>query len=180
MNKKQMQSTSPTAINPRTGNGRGAQAHQRVETKVNTIDRKLAALAMKKAGSGYWDIAVALGYASASGAHAAVVSALNEVLREPAEEVRSMEVQRLDHILDKLWSSIGSDPQGLHAVDRVLKIMERRAKLLGLDAPVKVAPTDPTGDFVYDGSAIIGRLLPELTLGSETATTDPVVADGTE
>lgn len=30
--------------------------------------------------------------------------------------------------------------------DRWLKALERRAKLLGLDAPIKVAPTNPAGD----------------------------------
>ena len=34
----------------------------------------------------------------------------------------------------------------LAAVDRALRIMERRAKLLGLDAPTKVAATNPNGD----------------------------------
>jgi len=34
----------------------------------------------------------------------------------------------------------------LNVVDRVLKIQERRAKLLGLDMPTKTALTDPTGE----------------------------------
>jgi hypothetical protein len=34
----------------------------------------------------------------------------------------------------------------LSAIDRVLKVSERRSRLLGLDAPVKNAFTDPTGD----------------------------------
>ena len=37
----------------------------------------------------------------------------------------------------------------LSAVDRAVKLMERRAKLLGLDAPTKVAPTNPNGDQPY-------------------------------
>lgn len=34
----------------------------------------------------------------------------------------------------------------LAAMDRLLKISERRARLLGLDAPTKTALTDPSGD----------------------------------
>lgn len=34
----------------------------------------------------------------------------------------------------------------LAAIDKSLKLMERRAKLLGLDAPTKTAFTNPTGD----------------------------------
>lgn len=39
------------------------------------------------------------------------------------------------------------DPRYLQGVERCI---ERRCKLLGLDAPAKVAPTDPTGDKPYD------------------------------
>lgn len=38
----------------------------------------------------------------------------------------------------------------LQAFDRRLKVKERRAKLLGLDAPTKVAPTNPAGDEAYE------------------------------
>jgi hypothetical protein len=56
-------------------------------------------------------------------------------VQEPAEELRTMEVARLDQMLLGLWpKAIKGDTW---AVDRVLKIMERRAALLGLDAPVK-------------------------------------------
>jgi hypothetical protein len=34
----------------------------------------------------------------------------------------------------------------LQGIDRAVKIMERRARLLGLDKPVKVAATNPNGD----------------------------------
>lgn len=38
----------------------------------------------------------------------------------------------------------------LQAMDRILKIMERRAKLLGLDMPTKIAPTDPSGEESFE------------------------------
>jgi hypothetical protein len=38
----------------------------------------------------------------------------------------------------------------LQAMDRILKIMERRAKLLGLDMPTKIAPTDPSGEKAFE------------------------------
>jgi len=37
----------------------------------------------------------------------------------------------------------------LAAIDRAIKLMERRARLLGLDAPTKIAPTNPDGDKPY-------------------------------
>lgn len=38
------------------------------------------------------------------------------------------------------------DGPKLAAIDRLLKIQERRSRLLGLDKPTKVAPTNPEGD----------------------------------
>ena len=38
------------------------------------------------------------------------------------------------------------DGPRLAAIDRLLKIQERRSKLLGLDKPTKIAPTNPDGD----------------------------------
>ena len=53
----------------------------------------------------------------------------------------------LDALLEILWPQVEAGDQG--AVDRSLKIMQRRAALRGLDAPTKVAPTDPTGEKEY-------------------------------
>jgi hypothetical protein len=52
-----------------------------------------------------------------------------------AESVRQLEIERLDAMLLGLWSKARAGHEG--AVDRVLKIMQRRAELLGLDAPTK-------------------------------------------
>jgi len=50
--------------------------------------------------------------------------------------LRALELLRLDELLNALWdTAIAGD---LKAVDRVLKVMERRAKLLGLDAPFEI------------------------------------------
>lgn len=45
-----------------------------------------------------------------------------------------------------LTAAIGDDAPRLAAIDRLLKIQERRARLLGLDKPTKVAPTTPDGE----------------------------------
>lgn len=49
------------------------------------------------------------------------------------EEIRLMEVYRLDGVLEKLWPR-RDDPR---VVDSILKIMDRKSKLLGLDAVEK-------------------------------------------
>ena len=89
-----------------------------------------------------------------------------EGLRLETELVRgdamAMENARLDQLYAKALSlySKGSVPAGRLA----LSIMGRRAKLNGLDAPTKIAPTDPTGEHQADTGAIDVNTLSEDTL----------------
>ena len=99
--------------------------------KVRAHERHLQALELRKAGVTYEVIATQLGYANASGARKAVVSALKATLREPAAELRELELARLDAMLLPLWRRVQSGDE--KAIDRALRIMERRARLLGLD-----------------------------------------------
>jgi len=98
--------------------------------------RQLRALALRKRGTSYDAIAAALGYAGKSGAYKAVARALHETLREATEEVRALELGRLDIMLTSVWDrAAGGD---CHAIEIVLKLQDRRAKLLGLDQPLRV------------------------------------------
>jgi hypothetical protein len=99
--------------------------------QVRAHERHLQALELRKAGVTYEVIAGQLGYANASGARKAVVSALKATLREPAAEVRELELARLDAMLLPLWRRVQAGDEKV--VDRALRIMERRARLLGLD-----------------------------------------------
>lgn len=88
---------------------------------------------------------------------------------EAAQEVRRLDAERLDFLLLQLWPSDDPEyPLTLGAVDRILKIMERRAKLLGLDAPAKIAHTDPTGTRAYNDTDFRRLLLAKLTRIAET------------
>ena len=99
--------------------------------QVRAHERHLQALELRKAGVTYEVIAGQLGYANASGARKAVVSALKATLREPAAELRELELARLDAMLLPLWRPVQAGDE--KAIDRALRIMERRARLLGLD-----------------------------------------------
>ena len=99
---------------------------------IERIERQERALNLRKAGTHYRDIAGVLD-CSTSTAHELVQEALTAMIKEPAKEVRDLEVARLDEMLKALWPAV---VQGRWlAVDRALRIMERRAALLGLDAP---------------------------------------------
>jgi hypothetical protein len=101
------------------------------QQEVDTNEKHRQALELRKAGVAYAVIAERLGYKTESGAWRAVMSALKKTLREPADELRKLEAERLDG----LWLAIISMAKAgnLGAIDRALKIQDRRAKLLGLD-----------------------------------------------
>jgi hypothetical protein len=67
----------------------------------------------------------------------AVVAAYEQTIKEPADEVRQMEIQRLDMILLGL-STKGLFKGNVPVVKAGILVMNRRAKLLGLDAPTEI------------------------------------------
>ena len=117
--------------------------------RLHAIERQRRALELRKAGASFDEIGSTLGYRGKSGAYQAVMSALKRTLQEPADEVRKLELARLDRAQRTAWERMLHGD--LDALGKVLKVMERRAKLLGLDAPAKVAPTDPSGEGQYEG-----------------------------
>ena len=123
--------------------------------RVARAQRVAQAMQMRLDGKRYEEIAATLGYASRACAAQDVQRALAQTVREPADEVRVLELQRLD----MMWQTVLEVLRGHHvvvnqgrvvflneepikdtgpvlaAIDRLLKIQERRAKYLGLDAP---------------------------------------------
>lgn len=138
---------------PRSGRGRFTRS-------PTTAQRDAKAVAMRAAGATYDQIAQALGFSSRSVARRAVERALVETCREPADALRTLELERLDTMSRRAWvilqgpyplvsaGRVVTDPATgkplddyrpvLAAIDTLLRISERRAKLLGLDAPTKV------------------------------------------
>ncbi len=110
---------------------------------IKAREKHAEALQLRKEGKSYQAIADKLGYADPSGAMLAVKNALDRITLEDAEDVKKMELERLNQMLESLdWKLAMGD---YNAIDRALRIMDRRARYLGLDAPTKIAPTDPTG-----------------------------------
>lgn len=114
---------------------------------IEAVERERKALAAALSGKSFDDIATEVGYSNRGTAWRAVQRALKRTIQPAADEYRAIELMRLDGLLLALWPrAIGSPASedqeatapDYQAIDRVLKIAERRAKLLGLDAPVKV------------------------------------------
>lgn len=103
------------------------------------------ALDLRIAGKTFQQIADAMATTRTT-AYRWVVAALekaDEAMAERAAEHRELEAQRLNALLASLWTNALAGEPGV--VDRVLKIMERRAKLLGLDAPARAELSGPDG-----------------------------------
>jgi hypothetical protein len=121
---------------------RGGDRRPTSADMISAALRQNDALSLRQSGKTFAEIAAKLGYSDHSGARNAVMAALRENVAEPNAEMRALELSRLDALQSALWSSALGGKLG--SVDRVLKLMERRAKILGLDAP---PPKTAEGDL---------------------------------
>lgn len=94
------------------------------------LDRKRRrALDLHLAGVPYSVIAEVVGYATKAGAHKAVQAALEaQKAGDDLDGVASSELARLDAMLSGVWAKARKGDLG--AIDRVLRIEERRALIL--------------------------------------------------
>lgn len=90
------------------------------------------ALELRKAGATYQAIADRLGIALTT-AYKYVREGVQDIISEPAEELRVIHYERLNHMLIAIWPR--AQKGELPAVDRVIGIMDRIARLYGIEAP---------------------------------------------
>ena len=94
--------------------------------------RRRDALLLRLGGAGYDEIARVLHCSRTTAMHH-VERALKDARRDPAERLLQLELDRLDRLQLGIWQkALNGD---VEAMDRVLRLMGRRAKLLGLDVP---------------------------------------------
>ena len=108
---------------------------------VNAAQRAVTALQHRTAGKGYQEIAVLCSYGSAGAAHKAIMRELERVTVKNVDELRATELHRLEVMHQELWLAfMDRKNKGRYfAADRIIAVMERRAKLMGLDVPVENA-----------------------------------------
>ena len=114
--------------------------------KVRATLREAEAVELRAAGVSFAKIGEKLDM-SESGAYLAVKRVLERVIAQATEtqgENVCLALRRLDTMLMGLWPKVlAGDPQ---AITAALRAEERRARMLGYDAPAKVAPTTPDGE----------------------------------
>jgi transposase-like protein len=114
--------------------------------------RKQEALTMRLAGVSIRTIAARLNV-HPSTVYAWVKDAIAAIPQEQADELRALELERLDTMLASIWRDVLAGDT--RAVDAALRIMQRRAALLNLDASHAA------------GLEQVGNLLDRLVHGTE-------------
>lgn len=108
---------------------------------LNATQRVELALSLKAQGMTYDEIAARAGYGSRGAAHKAVMRELQRNISPKVEELRQEEALILTKLHKRCMAAAMDEKNAyfLYAVDRVLAIRERWAKLFGLDIPVDQA-----------------------------------------
>lgn len=115
-----------------------------------SLEQEAKVIELRRAGLTWSTIAAQTGYAGPSGAYKTYQRAAERLIRPNLDEHRDMELDRLDRLQATFWTRAAQGE--IKAADMVLKIIDKRAKILGLDAAQKI---DVQAEVVtYDGNSI--------------------------
>ena len=130
--------------------------HNAAVPSPELVDKEIRVLELRRVGLTWQRIADEVGYADHTGAYAAYKRAIKRTMQQPADELREQEIDRIDRLQVAVWpSAMKGDTR---AVLTIIRLMERRAKLLGLDKPIKIEQDITT----WDGNDTIDRAVREL------------------
>lgn len=110
-------------------------ANDRLPRSVDVVGRRAAGLDMLRAGASYDAIASTLGYVDAAYAKKDIDRLLVSEVDKSREEHRALELSRLSGLIMAHWAAAkrGDGP----STDRISKLIDLRAKILGLYAPTR-------------------------------------------
>jgi hypothetical protein len=151
--------------NPKGGRPRGGKP------KPEVIAREQEVVKLRRGGL-TWDLIGERVGLTPSGAYNAYERALRRVILEDVNAIRQIETERLDLAQSAIWGKV---LQGDNvSIGNLLRIMERRAKLLGLDQPLR----QQVEVISYDGNGVraeLERILAE----SSNRSAPEILASGT-
>jgi hypothetical protein len=122
------------------GNQNGRPAGKAPSPEV--IDKEILVVSLRRQGLTWDQISDQVGYSSPSSSRDAYLRASRRVIRDDIEDIRNLELDRLDVAMNGIW--IGVQSGDTQSIVLMLKIMDRRAKLLALDAPRRLWVRDTT------------------------------------
>lgn len=137
-----------------------------------------AAVALRMAGADFTTIAEELNYANASAARNAYETALASVASDPKdiEHQKMLAHMRLERLLLSVWPK-ATDPKNLEQIAYVrsaLSIIDRHARLLGIDSPQQMVVHTPDARSVTEW---VTGMLAQVTHGELEAESDIIDAE---
>lgn len=112
-------------------------------SRTLALSRQTEAVALRREGHTFDQIATKVGYANRGTAYRVVKAAFETRIAADIDEHRAMEVARLDALQSEMWDVLDSatkPEQRVSATSMILKIVQARSKLLGLyDNPAEPA-----------------------------------------
>ena len=130
--------------------------HNAAVPSPELVDKEVRVLELRRMGFTWARIAEQVGYADHTGAYAAYKRAIKRTQQQPADELREQELDRIDRLQLALWPNAMKG--NAQAVTTIIRLMERRARLLGLDMPVKIEQDITT----WNGDESIDRAVRDL------------------
>jgi hypothetical protein len=154
--------------------------------KLEVEQRRAIVAANILAGMSYREIARALQNSGHTVTHEtvrkdfqAILRQYNEEHQEVAARIVVIEDRRLNHALNAIWSKVENGDLG--AINTMIRVMERRARMSGIDAPTKIAPVTPEGDRPYgdlSDSELAALYAASVGAGADRAGTQSEDGDG--
>jgi len=118
---------------------------------INAVQRVALALKLRLEKKTYDEIATQCGYSNAGSAYNAVKREMDRRIVGNVDDLRREESLILDALHNAVMPLVTADKCNLFAVDRVLAIMDRRARLLGLD----IKPEDQVTSSNYTKTIVL-------------------------
>lgn len=139
-------------------------------------ERARRCLALRTEGRSWAEIAETEGYADESGARKAATRLLDRVELSDVADHRALEGARLDELHLAHWpAALKGD---VKSAELILKIMDRRARLFGLNMPERLVVSANTVGSDEDFADVVHKLLTEIAEAESTPpdTTEPWVS----
>ena len=125
--------------NGKNGRPKGRRDSKTSPRRVQKVHNALAALDLRRKGYTHARIAEQLGI-SQSYVTELLQEAMGRQVDEAADEARRLDLERLDDMLSGVYEA--AKDGDIEAINAVMSIMSRRAKMLGYEAPAKTDNTN--------------------------------------
>ena len=142
-----------------------------VENTLELVEKEITIIELRQEGYVWREIAVMVDM-SIAGVSKAYKRALTRHPHATIDEHRELELNRLDALQRTYWQLAVNG--NLRAAEFVLRVIDKRAKLLGLEAPLKIQAEVVT----YDGSDLdreverVARIIEASTIGGVATITE--------